>query len=143
MADKTRLIILEGISGSGKSTLLREINVRRDFNDHHWHRFTATKWVYGTINRRDICLEDLRKNEEKIQKIWPTTLVTLVCDPYLALKRKSEMPNEHIENDIAIANKLFLVYHNYLTVIKRKIVICTNDRTVEECANLILKRVLA
>lgn len=141
--DDKRLIILEGISGSGKSTMLRELNVRREFKDLHIHRFTATSWVYGAIQRRDVCLEQLRQDEDAIQKIWPTTLVTLTCDPYLAVKRKEKMAGEFIEEHIAIANKLFVMYHNYLTVIKRKIIINTNVTSIEDCAEVILQRVLA
>lgn len=140
--DDTRLIILEGISGSGKSTLLRRLNEMRDFQDHHWHRWTATKWVYGTLNRRDVDLEQLRRDEEAIQLIYPTTLVTLVCSPVLALERKSKMQEEYIEDNIAEAQRLFSFYHNHLTVIKNKISIWTGGQTVDECAEFILENIL-
>jgi len=142
-SDGTRLIVLEGISGAGKSTLLRRINEMRRFQDHHWHRWTATKWVYGTMHRRPIDLEQIRRDEEAIQLIYPTILVTLTCDPFQALQRKRDMPNEYIEPNIAIANNLFLVYHKYLTTIRNKIIICTNYKKIDECAELILKRITA
>lgn len=140
--DDTRLILLEGISGSGKSTILRRLNEMRNFQDHHWHRWSATKWVYGTLYRREVDLEQLRKDEEAIQLIWPTTLVTLICDPEVALQRKSEMPNEHIEDQIHRANELFRVYHEYITVVKNRTIIWTNGKTVDRCAELILEKVL-
>ena len=141
--DNTQLIILEGISGSGKSTLLRKLNEMRNFEDHHWHRWTATKWVYGTIERRPIFLEQLRSDEEAIQRIYPTTLVTLTCDVQVALERKKEMKNEYIENQIELANKLFIAYHQYLTMIKNKIIVNTDtDTSIDTCALLILDKIL-
>jgi thymidylate kinase len=140
--DNSKLLIIEGISGSGKSTLLRSLNVSREFQDHHWHRFSATKWVYGTLYRREIDLEQIRRDEDKIQEIWPTTLVNLTCDPNVALERKAFMPGEHIERGIGLANELFIIYHEHLTVIQNKILVNTDDKTVEECTDLILKKVL-
>lgn len=136
-----RLIVLEGISGAGKSTLLAELNRATNFRDYHWHRFSATEWVYGTLNRRSIDLEKIRKYEEDVQRIWPTLLVTLTCDPYIALERKRHIPGEIIEPEIAIANKLFCVYHNYLTVIKNKIILNTSIKSVEECVETVLRRI--
>lgn len=136
----SNLIILDGISGGGKTTLKHALNRAREYQDYHIHRFTATEWVYATLNRRPVNLEKLRRDEEKMQKIWRVTHVTVVCDPYIALQRKQSMPNEVIEQDIAIANKLFLVYHNYLTVFKRKLVINTNLHSIDECVQLILNR---
>lgn len=139
----TNLIILDGISGAGKTTLKHAISNARGFKDYIFHRFTPTEWVYSVINRRHVNLELLKTHEEKIQDIWNVTLVTLTCDPFKALERKATMANEVIEPEIAIANKLFVVYHNYLTAFKRKIIINTNDKTIEECTNLILNRVLS
>lgn len=132
------LIILEGVSGSGKSTLLRSLNVARDFADYHWHRFTATEWVYGITENRHVSVPDLRHYERQICRIWPTLLVTLTCDPYIALRRKENFPGEIIEPNIAEANKLFLVYHNYITVIPKKIIVNTSSRSIEECTEIIL-----
>lgn len=140
--DDTRLILLEGISGAGKSTILRLLNEMRNFQDHHWHRWASTKFVYGVLERREVSIEQLRQDEEKIQKIWPTTLVTLTCHEHVALARKQSMPNEYIENNIAEANKLFLIYHNHFTAIERKIIVNTEIKTPQQCAELILARVM-
>lgn len=139
----SRQIVLDGISGSGKTTLISALAKARNYIDFHIPRSTPSAWVYAAIENRSVCLVDLRNYETKLQELLPTTLVTLTCDPYIALRRKESMPNEIIEPNIAIANKLFMVYHNYLTSIKRRIVVCTNHRSVDECVELILKRVLA
>jgi len=139
----TNLIILDGISGTGKTTLKHAISNARGFKDYIFHRFTPTEWVYSVLNRRSINLELLKTHEEKVQEIWDVTLVTLTCDPHKALKRKSTMLEEVIEPDIALANKLFLVYHNFLTSIKKKIIINTNDKSINECTDLIINRMLS
>lgn len=135
-----RLIIFDGISGSGKTTLKDALNRATNYRDLHIHRFTATDWVNSVLNKRPVNLVELNHYEDQIQEIIPTTLVTVTCDPYIALDRKHKEGDTLIEPEIAIANKLFMVYHNYLTCIKRKIVVCTNTRSVDECIKLILTR---
>lgn len=134
------LVILEGISGAGKSTLLAALNRARNFQDYHWHRFTATEWVYGAIQNRPVLLPDLRQYEQKVAEIWPTVLVTLTCDPYIAVARKEHDPKEIIEPQIALANKLFIVYHKYLTSFSRKIMLNTNELNVDKCVDYVLSR---
>jgi thymidylate kinase len=134
-------IILDGISGSGKTTLLGRVNRARNYEDYHIHRFTATEWVYGTLYDRNVSLRDLRNYERKIQAIWPTLLVTLTCDANEAKKRKEQLHDNYVEQELEQANKLFICYHDHLTVIENKILINTSNLTEKQCVAAILGQI--
>lgn len=105
-----QLVILDGISGSGKSTTLTAVNIARNYRDYHFHRFTATEWVYATLYNRPFDLAEIHRIERQIRDIFVVTYVWMSCPPEIALSRKQELKDPYIEPEIAKASKLFLQY---------------------------------
>lgn len=124
-----RVIIFEGISGSGKSTIEDLYRARNNYYDYTIHRFTASKYVYSATENRSIDVRGLWRIEEGLQNICPVWLVTLTCNPYEAIRRKEDMGDPSIEENIAKAQELFITYHNEITRIKRRILLSTDVGT--------------
>lgn len=117
-----QLVIFDGISGSGKSTTLEAINHARNFTDYHFHRFTATEWVYANLYNRPFDINEIHRIEKEIQKIFLVTYVWMSCNPNTAYERKVALNDQYIE-PLADAQALFADYFYNVSLFDHKLIV--------------------
>lgn len=138
-----QLVIFEGVSGSGKTTLFTPVHEARSYEDLHVHRFTPTHWVMAQLYARSVELSQLRTLEEELQKTIPTLVVWCRPPPLVAKGRKlAEGDPNVLEHDFEKVDRLFEEYLTRRTAFDRVMELDTNNLSVDECVELIVKELV-